>query len=137
NWDEYPAALGCIEGHCHTHALPASFTPFFLYPKSPDSGKNATTSEYNPKEATALLAAAGFDDDNPLEFELHYTSEYAGEQLTSELMVDQLSRIGVKVTLDQYAYTDYQQKYKVSTSGSFRNWDGIVGNRPAAFADPG
>jgi ABC-type oligopeptide transport system substrate-binding subunit len=38
--------------------------------------------------------------------------------------------------LDQMAYTDYQQKYKVADSPSFRNFDGMIGNRPASFADP-
>jgi len=134
--DEIPLALGSIDYAWHTHAFPASYTPFFLDPKSADFGESGKNFEYNPEEAKKLLAAAGFDDKNQLEFAFHFTNEYAGEQLTSELMVDQFSRVGVKMTLDQMAYTDYQQKYKVATSDSFRNWDGMIGNRPAAFADP-
>lgn len=134
--DEIPAALGSIDYAWHTHAFPASYTPFFIDPKSSEFGENARNFEYNPEEAKALLAAAGYDDKNPLKFNHIYTTEYAGEQLTAELLVDQFSRIGVEMTLEQYAYTDYQQKYKVATSDAFRNFDGMIGNRPASFADP-
>lgn len=134
--DEIPQALGSIDYAWHTHAFPASYTPFFLDPKSPEFGENGKNFAYNPAEAKKLLEAAGFTDKKPLKFNHIYTSEYAGEQLTAELLVDQFSRVGVEMTLEQYAYTDYQQKFKVKDSSSFRNWDGLIGNRPASFADP-
>lgn len=134
--DEHPTARGSIDYGWHTQLWGVGYTPWFIDPKSSDFGENAKYYEYNPTEAKAMLGAAGFTDSSPLEFTHHYTNEYAGEQIAAELMVDQFSRIGVKLNLEQTPYTEWQQKYKVATGAGWRNWDGIMGNRPANFADP-
>jgi len=134
--DEHPAARGSIDYGWSSNTHGTGYTPWVLSPKSADFGENAKYFEYNPTEAKAMLAAAGFTDSNPLEFTHIYTPEYAGEQIQAELMVDQLARIGVKLNLEQYPYTEWQQKYKVSTGAGWRNWVGLMGNSPAVFADP-
>jgi len=134
--DEHPAARGSIDYAWHSQLFGVGRTPWFLGPKNADFGENAKYYEYNPTEAKAMLAAAGFDDNNKLEFSHHYTPEYAGEQIAAELLVDQFSRIGVKLNLEQLPYTEWQQKYKVATGAGWRVWEGIMGNRPATFADP-
>jgi ABC-type transport system substrate-binding protein len=68
--------------------------------------------------------------------ELHFTPYYAGHQLNNELMVDQFAKVGVKVTLDSYTYTEYQEKYKNSKPITERLWEGMFSNAPASYADP-
>jgi len=134
--DEMALALGSIDYEWSSNAHGSGYTPWVISPQSSDFGENAKYFQYNPDEAKKMLAAAGFDDKNPLEFPHIFTNQYAGEQLQAELMVDQFARIGVKMNLEQYPYTEWQQKYKVATGAGWRNWDGLMGNAPAVFADP-
>ena len=77
--DEIAAALGSIDYEWSSNTHGTGYSPWVLSPKSPDFGENAKFFEYTPDEAKAMLAAAGFDDGNPLEFTHIYTNEYAGD----------------------------------------------------------
>jgi len=134
--DEHPAARGSIDYAWHSHTFGVGYMPWFLDPKSSDFGENGRYFDYNPTEAKAMLSAAGFNAQHPLQFEFRYTDAYSGEQLAAELMVDQLARVGVKMILFQYPYIEWQQQFKVPTGAGWRNWNGLIGNRPATFADP-
>jgi len=131
--DEIGLGLGAIDFKWHTHAFPASFAPWYLDPQGADFGENAKYFQYNPEEAKALLAAAGYDDG--FEFDFIFTTEYSGEQLQAEIQVDQFSRIGVKMNLRALPYTEYQQRYKTGPLEN-RLWEGMLGNAPASFPDP-
>jgi len=136
NRDDHPAARGSIGYNLHTHAFNGGYTPYYLDPRGPDFGEEAKWFTYNATEAKKMLAAAGFNDANPLEFTHIYTPEYAGEQIQAELLVDQFADIGVKMNLKQYPYTEYQQRFKVADGAEWRSWEGMIGNRPATQSDP-
>jgi len=131
---EHAEAIGVIDYKLCTHAFPASYSPYYLDPESSDFGENAKWFQRNLTEAKALLSAAGYPDG--LEFTHNFTPQYANYQLMAELMVDQLAEIGVKVTVKSWPYTEWQQRFKVSTGAEWRTWTGMQANAPATFPDP-
>jgi len=73
-------------------ALPTDQFPAYLAEHDEDAKPHV----YDPEGAKALLAKAGFDDSNPLSFELRTinTAEFVDQ---ATVVKDQLGRIGVKV----------------------------------------
>lgn len=54
---------------------------------------------YQPEKAKKLLAAAGYDEDNPLSFVMKVPSNYDFHVATAQVLVEQYKRIGVEVEL--------------------------------------
>ena len=72
---------------------------------------------YDPDKAKKLLAEAGFDEQNPLSFELTGPTGFPTLASAALLLQDELQKIGVKVTineLDVAAWVD-----KIATTGDF------------------
>lgn len=134
NRDELGAGLDFIDFEYCSPAFPAGFTPFWLNPRSSDFGDNAKWYKYDAATAKQLLTAAGFPDG--FETPYNYTTEYAYAQQMAELLFSQLQKVGIKLKLQSFTYTDYQNRFKVGTLDK-RRYDGMVDDRPAQFADPG
>jgi len=135
NRDEMAIGNDVIDFSYPSHAYPNGWGPYVIDPQKPEEfGENAKFFKYDPTEAKAMLSAAGYADG--FDVELHFTPYYAGHQLNNELMVDQFAKVGVRVTLDSYSYTEYQEKYKNSKPIDERLWEGMFSNAPASYADP-
>jgi len=135
NRDEMAIGNDAIDFAYPSHAYPAGWGPYVIDPQKPEEfGENAKYFQYNPTEAKKMLSAAGYADG--FETKIIFTPYYAGHQLNNELMVDQFAQVGVKLTLETYTYTEYQEKYKNSKPITERLWEGMFSNQPASYADP-
>jgi peptide/nickel transport system substrate-binding protein len=135
NRDEMALANDVIDFSYPSHAYPNGWGPYVIDPAKPEEfGENAKFFKYDPTEAKAMLSAAGYADG--FETKLIFTPYYTGHQINNELMVDQFAKVGVKVTLETYTYTEYQEKYKNSKPITERLWEGMFSNAPASYADP-
>jgi peptide/nickel transport system substrate-binding protein len=66
---------------------------------------------YNPDQARALLAEAGFTNQNPLRFTFTLAAEFPYERRIGEAMVAQLNRLGpLQVTLRVIDFTTWLQR---------------------------
>lgn len=100
------------------YMTPASgvFPPWHAYH---DPAWEATTYPYDPARARELLAEAGFDDSNPLTFQIFTTSDTQYVDL-SVLLQAQLTRIGVNVQII------VQEKAGYSAELARMNWSTAV-----------
>lgn len=133
NRDELAAGLDFMDFDYASHAFPAGYTPFFLSPRSPDFGENAKWFKFDLREAKQLLSAAGYPDG--FEVLYHYTHEYNYAKPEAELLFAQLQKAGIRLRLQQYTYTDYQNRFRVGDRDK-RRYEGIAESRSAVFADP-
>ncbi len=66
---------------------------------------------YDPDKAKELLAEAGYDESNPLEFELDTSpGAYVGDELTSQAIQQQLAQIGVKANLNPVEWSTWVKR---------------------------
>lgn len=83
---------------------------------------------YNPEKAKALLAEAGYANGLTIEF-LNAPGSYAGDDLTVQAIAEQLSRVGITVTIKNLPYTTYlehvlQQNGQQPSALNFRSYGG-------------
>lgn len=68
---------------------------------------------YDPDKAKELLADAGYDESNPLSFTITVPSNYTPHVDAAQIMVDQLSKVGVKAKMEQVEWaTWYSDVYQ-------------------------
>ncbi len=95
---------------------PVGFTRWWLDPQGPEQGPSAKFFEYNPTEAKALLAAAGFEG---IEFPFIYTNNRYGARFNTgtEAVIGWIGELGLKPKVETQ---DYNAVYITQTfAGNF------------------
>jgi len=91
---------------------------------------------YDPEKAKALLKEAGYGDGLKLEI-LNAPGSYAGDDLTVQAVADQLSKVGVTLTIKNLPYTTYLQ-YVLEQDGKKAdplNFRSFAGSSKAALVN--
>jgi peptide/nickel transport system substrate-binding protein len=99
--------------------IPAGMTRFWLDPQGKDQGDAAKFFKYDPKEAKALLSAAGYPDGFSTTYQYTANAYGKGFNDTAEAIINFTNSIGIKTTTD---VQDYASKYfpQTFTAGNFK-----------------
>ncbi len=108
---------------------------------SPQSSPDVGQWPYDPEKAKTLLAEAGFKDvdgdgvldrdGEPFEFTISIPSGLIAYQQITEILQDELRKVGVDMTIEPYEWSVYEEKlserdYEVCMLG----WGGVVESDP-------
>ena len=99
--------------------IPAGMKRWWLDPQSPEHGDSGKYFNYDPTEAKALLAAAGYDDPSSLKFKYQYTANRYGAAFNSVAEANALflNDIGISPEIE---IQDYNSVYFTQTfTGNF------------------
>jgi ABC-type transport system substrate-binding protein len=86
-----------------------AYGPFWLNPKGSEFGPAAKNLEHNVAESKALLAAAGYDSDNPLEFDI--TQHPKSKESRAEVYQAMWADAGIKVAVTPADYASEWQEF--------------------------
>lgn len=120
------------KGEWHSF-LPASLGKWWLNPRSNEFGENAKYFKYDPKEARALLRAAGQEG---ITARLNYAVNGYGERYNqwAESVAGMIRESGMGIQLNPQ---DYQREYIAPNTGTlFGKFDGMALGLAAPFTDP-
>jgi len=115
--------------------VPGSFGRWYVDPKSADAGPGGKWFKFDPKEAVALLKAAGYDESKKLDFRFiftnnGYTLRYNQWAETVAGMLKETNVLNPTITT-----ADYLREY-ISTGGIFYgNYEGMVFMLQSGFND--
>lgn len=116
--------------------VPGSFGRWWVDPKGNDAGPGAAFFKYDLKEATALLKAAGYDENNKLTFKYIYTPNGYTQRFNqwaesvAAMLKDNRALSPTIVT------ADYQGEYIKTGGVFFGNYDGVFFGLQSGFNDP-
>ena len=96
---------------------------------SPETGTLGNWWRHDANEAKKLLAAAGAEE---LEFDvMYYNYSNTANSLQNEVLIDQFSRVGVKLNANAVDYTEYNSQW-TTRSGEAHSYDGWASFSPTA-----
>jgi ABC-type transport system substrate-binding protein len=114
------------------NAIPWALSEWWLDPRGPDMGPGAKYFKYDPAEAKALLAAAGYPDG--LKVEMLSTPGY-GQIFVQmvELVQQDLKIVGIDADIKMQEYTNY---IATTFAGKFEGGNRLVFGLETPFTEP-
>jgi ABC-type transport system substrate-binding protein len=119
--------------------LSAGYGSFWLDPKGPDFGPSAKYLQHDVAEAKRLLAAAGYDDNDPFEFDLIFPGTRYGRDwpARAETWQAMAAEAGIKAHLWVVDYTtEWIAKPPTGVFRSFSIFEGRDGRKSAVTYRP-